>query len=917
VNGIGRLGPIAAGTLDPDRVRTALDRLAQAWPADFPPLDSLIEKFPAGPRAVPDLLAVSPVSADKIIRDPASLLWLSQPEICAGERGPRRMERDLADERAGIANLPMGPAPPGFDPQFRALRRVKNREMLRIALRDVARLSTLEQTTREITCVAELCLREVCGGWLAELTRRWGRPETGFCVIGMGKLGGGELNYSSDIDVIFLYGEDGSLNPSFNWHEFFTRLAEKITATFAAASPDGALFRIDLRLRPEGASGPLARSLESMEHYYAGFGETWERMALIKARAVAGSEELFYEFSHRLQPFIYPRSLSPDALDEIAAIKRRIERVVVGESELDRNVKLGRGGIREIEFVTQALQLMHGARHAFLQERNTIEALRALQRLEFVERGDMEALTAAYRFLRDIEHRLQIAQEKQTHTLPEPGPERAALARSLGFADEPAFDAALVAHTAAVRGIFAKFLHGNGDRPAGARDLAFFQDAASAEKALGELGRAGAAGHVSPRTRKLYGKLEPLLLEALRGLADPDMALRGFVRFVERYGIRGLLFESLVTNPRLLDLLLRLFDASRFLTESVLRRPQLIEETVRTGILGRELDVPAHLAGLARQEEDLPPGDRVRVYRRAQILRIALRDILGFADIGLVQREYTALAEACLLHIERTLGLDESLTVVALGKFGGGELSYGCDLDVVFIGDDPARAGELIKAMTARTAEGIVFPVDARLRPEGEAGLLAVPLDSYRRYFQTRAQLWEAQALTKARPVGGPGQAAFMAWAREAWAGFARRAEDVLPGIRQMHARVVRERAGPAGLLAFKTGLGGLMELEFHVQALQMRHGVWEPNTVRALAALAAAGVIAGHAAAEREGDYLFLRRCEAVIRRVDNSSVSNLPAEPEGQRQVAIRMGFRSREDFLGRYQAAREAIHGWCSTL
>ena len=901
---------VAAGTLDPERVHTALARLAQRWPADFPPLEPLLEDFPAGGRAVPDLLAVSPVSAEKIIRDPAALLWLSQPEICASERGPGRIERDLARERLA--------GPGGFDPEFRALRRLKNREMLRIALREVARLSSLEKTTYEITCVAELCLREVCGGWLEEVRRRWGKADTGFCVIGMGKLGGEELNYSSDIDVIFLYGEDGSLNPSFTYHEFFTRLAEKITASFAAASPDGALFRIDIRLRPEGASGPLVRSLESMENYYAGFGETWERMALIKARGVSGSEELFYEFAHRLQPFIYPRSLSPDALDEIAAIKRRIEREIVGEAGLTRNVKLGRGGIREIEFVAQALQLLHGARHAFLQERNTLKALRALRQLDFVEGRDMEALTGAYRFLRDTEHRLQIEQETQTHTLPEPGPARESLARSLGFADAAGFDSALLGHTAAVGAIFDKFLRGGGDRAVTGRDLAFFQDAAAAEKELGELGRAGAAGHVSPRTRKLYAKLEPLLLDELRRLADPDAALRGFVRFVERYGIRGLLFETLVTHPRLLDLLLRLFDASRFLTEIVLRRPQLVEETARTGNLGRELDVPGHLAGLARREENhLTPGDWVRVYRRAQILRIGLRDILGFADIARVQREYSALAEACMLHTQRALGIEETLTVVAMGKFGGGELSYGCDLDVVFIGEDRARAAELVREMTAQTAEGIVFPVDARLRPEGESGLLAVPLESYRQYFQGRAQLWEAQALTKARPIGGPGMPAFMEWARATWAGFARRGDDVLAGIREMHGRVVRERAGRDGLLAFKTGVGGLMELEFHTQALQMRHAIWEPNTVRALAALAHAGVIESAAATARGGDYLFLRRCEAVIRRVDNSSVSNLPPDAAGRRQVAIRLGFAGVEEFLERYQAARDAIHTWCSRI
>jgi glutamate-ammonia-ligase adenylyltransferase len=894
---------VAAGTLHPNRVENALCRLEQAWPADFPALEGVITDFPAGPGVLPALLAISPISAEKIIKDPGTLLWLSRPDVCASERGPGRIRRDLDRERAA-----------GFDPEFAALRRIKNREMLRIALRDVARLSPLEQTMYEITAVAEVCLHEVCEGWLAELTRRWGDPQTDICVIAMGKLGGEELNYSSDIDVFFAYGEDGALKPSFTRHEFFARLAEKMIGTFTAASAAGPLFRIDLRLRPEGAAGPPVRSLESIENYYAGFGETWERMALIKSRAVAGSSELFYEFAHRLQPFVYPRSLTPDVLDEIAAIKARIERAI--PDELERNVKLGRGGIREIEFTTQALQLLNGARHAFLQERNTLKALRALRQLDYLAPGEMESLSAAYRFLRDVEHRLQIAGEEQTHTLPAAGAERELIARSLGFAGERDFDDALRAHTGAVRAIFEKFLQGN-TAVASVRNLALFQDIAGAERELRVLGQPGGSGHVSPRTRGLYAKLEPLLLAGLGGLADPDAALHRFVRFVERYGIRGLLFETLVTHPRLLELLLRLFDSGPFLTEILMRRPQLLEETTRTGTLGRALDVATHLAGLARREEaQLAPGDWARVYRRAQLLRIGLRDLLGFADIGQVQREYSALAEACVIHTHQELGLDNAVTVIAMGKFGGAELSYGCDLDIVLVGDDPARASELVKAMTTQTAEGILFPVDTRLRPEGDAGLLAVPLEAFRTYYKSRAQPWEIQALTKSRPVCGPEMERFATLARESWREFSQRV-DPMPAIREMHARVVRERAGPNPLLAFKTGIGGLMEFEFHIQGMQMRHGVWEPNTIRALDALAAAGEVTAGTVTRNREDYLFLRKCEAVIRRADNSSISSLPPEDMAQRQLGIRLGFDDRESFIARYREARESIRAWCAGL
>ena len=267
-------------------------------------------------------------------------------------------------------------------------------------------------------------------------------------------MGGRELNHSSDIDVIFLYSEEGQVTPTLTYHEWFNRLATKVFETFAANDPAGALFRMDLRLRPEGSAGPMARSLESLENYYAGFGETWERLALIKARAIGGAEELAYDFLRQHQPFIYPRTPTPELLDEIAAIKRRIERDVVGHENLDRNVKLGTGGIREIEFVVQALQLLHGARNAFLQETNTLKALPALAELELIPRKEAADLERAYQFLRRVEHRLQIEAEQQTHTLPEEPESFARLARSLGFSGGEEFSKALRQHTRRVRSIF-------------------------------------------------------------------------------------------------------------------------------------------------------------------------------------------------------------------------------------------------------------------------------------------------------------------------------------------------------------------------------------------------------------------------------------------------------------------------------
>ncbi len=912
------ISPLAEPAIEPERVERALLQLEAAWPADLPPLPEVVAGFVDGGVALAHLLSVSPVSAAKLFADPAALVWLAQPEIHHITRGPRRMQ--AAYDEVKLEN---------FDQSFRGLRRVKAREMLRIALREVAGWSSVELTTLELTHLAEICLRVVCKGWMEELSKRLGRPQTDFAILGMGKYGGQELNYSSDIDVIFFYGDDGHVNSRLTNQEFFARLAEKIIATFSANDAVGPLFRIDLRLRPEGASGPLVRSLDSMENYYSGFGETWERMALIKARVVAGTDggdELGYEFAHRLQPFIFPRAVSLEVVEEIRAIKGRIEREIVGQAKLRRNVKLGYGGIREIEFVAQTLQILHASRHAFLQERGTLKTLTNLQQLNIIPRQDMETLITAYRFLRTVEHRLQIENEAQTHTLPEREEDLARLAASLAESGVPGFapkegdsrrpgadvlHAELKRQTEAVRAIFDRVLARPDDRESdeeAGRDLSFFQEPAHAAKVLEELAKGPSTVLVSPRTRRIYARLEPLLLENLRVVADPDGALNRFVRFVERYGLRGMLFETLVRSPRVLDLLVRLFDSSEFMTEIALRRPQLIEEVAREG-LGKSLDVRGYLAGLASNDEKLPWQDWVRAYRRAQILRIGLRDVLGLVTLRELQAEYSALAEACLLFAQRELGLENELTIIAMGKFGGAELVYGADLDVVFLGQNLAGAAAIMRAMSAHTAEGSVFAVDARLRPEGDAGQLATPLSAYETYFEGRAQVWEGQALTKARVISGPQKAEAEAAIRRIWERFGTR-PDLVEQIASMHARIVRDRAGAADAADFKTGTGGLMQVEFFSQCRQMHSGTWQPNTLDALQALAANNELDRETSDRLRDAYGFLRKVESVLRRMEDSSNSRLPADELAQKQLAMRCGFSKRDKFLAAVQAARHTI-------
>ena len=890
----------AAASLHPSQVETALCRLSENWPVTAPPLVDLIEQFPLGEAALLHLLALSNICATRLMRQPEILIWLGQPEVCLARRGYAQMAGDLrtlAGDSIASEN-------------FRALRLWKSREMVRIALRELANIAPLEETTGELSQIAEICIRRVFEHWNAEFRQRHGSPNAEFTILALGKLGGGELNHSSDVDLIFLYGDEGQLSPRFSYHEFFNRLAEKFLEAFSTPDPQGSLFRVDVRLRPEGSAGPLARSLESMEHYYGGFGETWERLALIKARGVGGSRELAYEFLRQHQPFIYPKSPTPDLLEEIANIKRRIERDVVGQENLERDVKLGRGGIREIEFVVQTLQFIHGARHTFLQEPSTLKALRGLAQLELIPPNEIVDLDRAYRFLRRTEHRLQIEAEQQTHTIPAVPEHLRRLALSLGFGSREEFITALEREMLAVRSVFRRLIAEAlpGKRPE-LIDSGVFANQLDAEKEIAGLGQGPSGAHVSPRTRQAFRKLRPLLLAQLAKTTDPDATLNQFVRFVEAYGLRSLLFELLVTNPKLLELLVKTFDASRFASDLLVRRPQLLEDITRDEKLDRSIGMTGHLEqlrSLGKKENSL---DRLRAYRQAQLLRILLRDVLSLADFATVCREQSALAEACLVCVNEIFGGDE-LTIIAMGKFGGHEITYGADLDVLFVGNESRDAQKLLSVLAQPSAEGNLSRVDARLRPEGEKGPLVCSLETYQRYYAERAHSWELQALTRARPVIGPLQTEFMAIAKNAW-DKAGQHVDLYTKIDNMLERIRRERSSGDEFLEFKTGSGGIIEAEFLVQALQMRNAIWEPNWTSAVERLREVGQFTEAETRALKGAYEFLRGCESVLRRYENKSVSALPTDLNEQRKLAKRLGYSDANAFTKEYVDVRETMH------
>lgn len=867
----------ADASLNPEQVGLTLETLAARWPGS---LEKFLRGFPIGTDSLIHLLAVSDICAERLQGDPELLHWLAQPEICAAARGSRRMKRELEASTSSVARE-----------DFRDLRLWKAWEMTRIALREVAGVASLEETTAELSCLAETCLLTVYQHVDETLRARLGAPKTEFTAFGLGKLGGRELNHSSDVDLIFLYGEEGDVTSRLTNHEWHNRLAEEILKAFSPRQPS--LWRVDLRLRPEGTAGPLTRSLESMENYYAGFGETWERFALMKARRICGSHELAYEFLQQHQPFIFPRNATPELLAEMAAIKRRIEREVPAD---EINVKLGAGGIREIEFIVQTLQFVHGAHHPFLQETSTLKTLSAIAQLELLPAFELRALDRAYHLLRRIEHRLQIEAEQQTHSIPEDPVRRERLARSLGFASADQLLNELQQTNERVREIFDRLVASG--TPAPTPDLTIFSDEPGATRALNELARGSTSFHVAPRTRQIFGRLRPLLLEQLHDCADPDATLTAVVRFVEAFGLRSLLFEMLASNPKLLELLVRTFDASASATQTLIRRPEFLEEITRSADLARSLSVPGHRDALSSVIES-GAFDGIRAYRQVQMLRITIRDVLGLAP-G-IYAELNALAEACLLSAIECTDAQE-LTVIAMGKFGGGEITYGSDLDLMFVGNDYRAAQNLVNALAAPSSEGALASVDLRLRPEGEKGPLVSSLDAFKAYYQGRAQLWEIQALTRARPIAGPQQEEFCKIAHAAWRA-AGRDPELFPKIADMLERIRDKRGSGNEQLDFKTGQGGLVEAEFLVQALQMRHDVHETSMLRAMEKLPAIN------AGQLKLSYEFLRRVETALRRWQDTAGSTLPGDLVQRERLAHRMGLTENLDIV--CANARGAIH------
>lgn len=975
---------------DPGRVTSVLQQLASSSLAD-----AFRRVSPEQAQVLAALLSGSQALTSQLQAHPD---WLGEILDIEGLGHPRReqgMRREVQQWLAPALEAR------DYSGALSRIRLFKQRQLLRVGVRDLARLAGTTQILQEISDVADVSLNAVFQVCRQQLEERFGQPwhqdaegnwqSTEFCVIGLGKLGGQELNYSSDVDVVFVYSEEGhvfkqqpkrSTRPpetGMTSHQFFKRLAEAFVAEVLRATSEGILYRIDLRLRPEGDAGPLVRSLSSYENFYAQWGQTWERMMLIKARRVAGDTNVAGEFMEMVQPFRYPRSLNENVLREIAAMKDRIETEVVRSGELDRNVKLGRGGIREIEFIAQTLQLLNGGRLPFLQGAQTLPALEKLVQYKLLQEAEAKTLAEAYCFLRDIEHRLQMENNLQTHTIPTDLAARERLARLMGFVTLKDFEADLQSHTRKVRQSYDKFLKAEGGDASASplpRQLKgseaewkrvltvhSFKDVEKSFRLLTEFANGPGYGHVSMRTTDLAFQLIPKFLALCRKaqgpagdktlprpvLSDPDRVLARLDSFISAYGTRAMLFEIWASNPSLFELLLMLFDRSEFLAEIAIRTPDLVDELVLSGRLRRSKSAEETLADLRHGIGDEDQKMWIRRYHQAEFMRLGLRDILGLADFEQNMSELSALADACLQYalevvLRRQKIKRSPLVILGLGKLGGQELTYGSDLDIIFVAASGNKqmpklqkiAIEVMDLLSAPTEHGVAFATDARLRPDGEKGLLVNSLEAYEEYYRHRAQFWEIQALTRIRSVAGDhelgeqfqkmaarltnfspenvasnfglkatkGKAKSPAAA--AGKGLAAWTSEWKQQIAHMRGRVEKERT-PAGqdALAIKTGSGGLMDAEFLAQAVCLEQGWQEPNTLHTLIRAREAGLLGQNAERFLES-YRKLQRVEGILRRWSFEGEAALPVDAAPFYRVSVRCGFASPEAF-------REAIGQW----
>jgi [glutamine synthetase] adenylyltransferase / [glutamine synthetase]-adenylyl-L-tyrosine phosphorylase len=982
----------AAPTLaDPDMAINNLERFIAA--SRNPMATAAL--FERDPDALPNLLQIFTTSqylSDLLVADKEAYDLL---RMTNGEPVSRAaLVEELVNEIRALGN---------YTEVLASLRRYKRRETLRIAYGDIVRNQPVETVARQISYLADAIVESAVDFACRHLEPQYGRPlradgqSSRFVVLGLGKLGGTELNYSSDIDLMFVYEQDGQTDArrTVSNQEYFERLSKEVIRLLAEPTDLGVAYRVDLRLRPEGSRAPLCLSFDGMLSYYDMKGRTWERQAFIKARPIAGNRDLGQQLLDRLESWIYRKYLSLTDITGIKSLKRRIEERAEREGGELRNVKTGHGGIRDIEFAIQFLQLLNGGALPSVRTGNTLEAIARLEKAGSLTPDERTKLEDNYNMLRKLEHRLQIMFDLKTHLLPTGREELARLAIRMGYTGTrhrsalDAFQDDFARRTRQNREILDHLLHNAfSDEVAAEPEVDLvndpdpppervrevlgrypFDDVSTAYDNLMALATEKIRFLSTRRCRHFLAAIAPRLLAAIAQTPEPDTTLVNLSRVSDSLGGKAALWELFSFNRPSLELYVRLCAVCPYLASILTSNPGMIDELMDS-LLVEHLPTLAileeALAELCKGAENIDPI--LHSFKNAQHLRVGVRDVVGKDDIRSTHAALADIAEVCLRQIAQreyqklvdkfgvpTVGrpTDEELSndftrrfwdhfspregdicqpvVLALGKLGGREPNYHSDLDLIFLFESGGQTGpfhslskggarggiqntinshffsefgqRLIRVCNQLGPYGRLYEVDARLRPTGKSGALAVSFDAFERYFaEGPAQLWERQALCKARPVFGGEEAQRHAMEIVARAAFNTPwRPEFATEIRHMRLRM-EEGASKRNL---KRGPGGTVDTEFLVQMLQLKHAredtaIYKPGTLDALTALQQRGYLSADDAEYFRRSYRFQRSIEARIRLMDATGRHELPETDRELAKLAYLLGYTHSQELV-----------------
>ena len=818
---------------------------------------------------------------------------------------------------------------------MKALRVFKKRSLLRITLRDITDETGIQASMYELTFLAEAVI-SIALQWSIRLNQqRFGEPADSMTsIIGLGKIGAEELNYSSDVDLIAVYdrgegettgipGPSGVRTNRISNHEFYCKVVELLSRLLSSPTEDGIAYRVDLRLRPQGQKGEAALPLKSYRTYYESWGRTWERMVLVRARPIAGDMETGNEFMKIIEPFVWRKTISLTEIEEIRGLKKKIDSSLVRD-----DIKRGYGGIREVEFFVQTFQLLYGGDNSLLRSHRTLSAIRSLMEMRMIPEEDLITLRKNYLYLRRLEHYLQMKEDLQTHTLPSLEEELNVLARQMGFPGRTDFLADLRLRRMQVKNMYNSLLGTREDIHDEALNL--LEGQLSDNELIGYLSFRGVrdtgrclmsmksireqmAGFRTPQERSLIREVMPQLLENVLKTESPDRALAGLESLLATYGIKTPHLTAMLEFKELMTGIIKIFSLSTYITRIFLSSQYYLDLLIEEWSISKSFrEIEEELSRSAEGSADV--SARLARQRRFEEVRFGMLFLMKIMKTEDLFRGLSHLAEAIIRTIVEMFGCSR-LSVIALGKLGGREMTFGSDIDIVFVSESPEAitiAEKIMKALTSYTDMGPLYSVDTRLRPDGSKGILVKDIEGYRDYYLKNARNWEIQALLKARPVGGDEQLS---------RSFINMAKDVVlqrgrsvkrADITEMRSRIIKELADKSGEMDIKLGCGGIEEIEFYVQFLQLNHAERFPeilvqNTLTAINRLAKKKIVGP---AERDrlyNAYEYYRELQTFLRLNEERVISG---DSYITRLSAKFMGHKSPADFLEHLRGLRDDV-------